>query len=66
MVLVLLGAGVALALHRSPTPLHRPGPPPRSEAFERARREQRLAEAADTVRLLRGLEAHLAERNAGP
>jgi len=63
---VLLGAGVALAVHRPGTAAGRPAPAARQEALERARLEHRLGEAEDSVRLLRGLEAHLAERRIDP
>lgn len=65
-LLVVLGGGVALALHRTPAPGAGPEPVPASTAIERALREERLDQAAGSVRLLRGLEQHLGERRAGP
>lgn len=62
----MLGAGAALAVHRAPRPGEGRAPAARAEALERALLELRLGEAEDSVRLLRGLEAHLAERCAGP
>lgn len=65
-VLILFGAGAAVALHRPPDPAAGLEPAPRLDEVARARREQQLTAGEASVRLLRGLEDHLAERRAGP
>lgn len=65
-LLLVLGGGVALALHRPSDLGAGPEPVPVSPAIERALREERLEESAGSVRLLRGLEQHLSQRRAGP
>lgn len=66
VVLILAGAGAALARHRPASVPASPPPVLREDALARARREVSLSDAEASVRLLRGLEAHLAERRDGP
>jgi len=65
VILVLVGAGAALALHSPPRPPGSPEPAQPGDARARALLEQLLIEAEPSVKLLRGLEVHEAERRTG-